>query len=131
MDFSQPRVIVEYGPGEGCHTREIVRQMHPDSQVILFELDSELEDLSVKLRTYGGCRVKITTTDGAEYEEVVIDSKGTVDNPMSRDEIERKFRLVAGRVIPAPQVDAIIDLCASLDQLDDLQQFGAAIRDGN
>jgi phospholipid N-methyltransferase len=42
MDLSQPRVIVEYGPGEGCHTREIVRQMHPDSKVILFELDPEL-----------------------------------------------------------------------------------------
>ena len=42
MDLSQPRVIVEYGPGEGCHTREIVRRMHPDSHLILFELDPEL-----------------------------------------------------------------------------------------
>lgn len=42
MDFSQPRMIVEYGPGEGCHTREIVRRMHPDSHLILFELDPEL-----------------------------------------------------------------------------------------
>lgn len=94
------------------------------------ELDSDLEELSVNLRTYGGARVKITTNDGAVYEETVTDSKGTVDNPMSRDEIERKFRLVAGRVIPDRQVDEIIDLCASLDQLDDLHQFGAAIREG-
>ena len=42
MDFSQPRVIAEYGPGEGCHTREIARRMHPDSHLILFELDPEL-----------------------------------------------------------------------------------------
>jgi len=42
MDLSQSRVIVEYGPGEGCHTREIVRRMHPDSHLILFELDPEL-----------------------------------------------------------------------------------------
>jgi phospholipid N-methyltransferase len=42
MDFSQPRVIVEYGPGEGCHTREIARRMGPDSRLILFELDPEL-----------------------------------------------------------------------------------------
>lgn len=42
MDFSTPRVIVEYGPGEGCHTREIVRRMHPESLVVLFELDPEL-----------------------------------------------------------------------------------------
>lgn len=42
MDLSEPRVIVEYGPGEGCHTREIVRRMHPDSILLLFELDAEL-----------------------------------------------------------------------------------------
>lgn len=42
FDFSAPRVIVEFGPGEGCHTREIISRMHPDSQLILFELDPEL-----------------------------------------------------------------------------------------
>ena len=42
FDFTEPRVIVEYGPGEGCHTREIVRQMHRDSILLLFELDTEL-----------------------------------------------------------------------------------------
>jgi len=42
MDFSEPRVIVEFGPGEGCHTREILRRMHPGSHLILFELDPEL-----------------------------------------------------------------------------------------
>jgi phosphatidylethanolamine/phosphatidyl-N-methylethanolamine N-methyltransferase len=42
MDHSQPRVIAEYGPGEGCHTREIVRRMHPESRLLLFELDGEL-----------------------------------------------------------------------------------------
>ena len=42
FDFSAPRVIVEFGPGEGCHTREIVRRMHPESRLILFELDEGL-----------------------------------------------------------------------------------------
>lgn len=42
FDFSQPRVIVEFGPGEGCHTREILRRMHPESRLILFELDKAL-----------------------------------------------------------------------------------------
>src|SRR5947207_11844955 len=39
MDFSEPRVIAEYGPGEGVHSREIARRMSPDSQLLLFELD--------------------------------------------------------------------------------------------
>jgi phospholipid N-methyltransferase len=42
MDFTKPRVIAEFGPGEGCHTRELVRRMHPDSTLLLFEIDSEL-----------------------------------------------------------------------------------------
>jgi phospholipid N-methyltransferase len=39
MDFSEPRVIAEYGPGEGVHSREIARRMSPDSHLLLFELD--------------------------------------------------------------------------------------------
>jgi phosphatidylethanolamine/phosphatidyl-N-methylethanolamine N-methyltransferase len=42
LDFSVPRVIVEFGPGEGVHSREIVSRMHPDSRLLLFELDPEL-----------------------------------------------------------------------------------------
>ena len=39
MDFNQARVIAEYGPGEGVHSREIARRMSPDSHLLLFELD--------------------------------------------------------------------------------------------
>ncbi len=42
MDFRQPRVIVEYGPGEGVHSREIARRMSPGSHLLLFELDPAL-----------------------------------------------------------------------------------------
>lgn len=42
MDFSVPRVIAELWPGEGCHTREIVRWMAPGSCFVLFELDPQL-----------------------------------------------------------------------------------------
>ena len=41
IDFSRPRVVVELGPGEGCHTRQIVKRMDPHSRLILFELDEE------------------------------------------------------------------------------------------
>ncbi len=41
MDFSEPRVIAEYGPGEGVHSREIARRMSPDSTLLLFELDPD------------------------------------------------------------------------------------------
>jgi phospholipid N-methyltransferase len=42
MDFTRPRVIAEYGPGEGVHSREIARRMSTDSHLLLFELDAAL-----------------------------------------------------------------------------------------
>ena len=39
IDFDDARVIAEYGPGEGVHTREIVRRMRPDAELLVFELD--------------------------------------------------------------------------------------------
>jgi phospholipid N-methyltransferase len=41
MDFSVPRVIAEYGPGEGVHSREIASRLRPGSQLLLFELDPD------------------------------------------------------------------------------------------
>src|ERR1700756_17146 len=40
IDFDRARVIAEYGPGVGVHSREIARRMHPEAQLLLFELDS-------------------------------------------------------------------------------------------
>ena len=39
IDFKRARVIAEYGPGEGVHSREIARRMRPDAKLLLFELD--------------------------------------------------------------------------------------------
>ncbi len=39
IDFEHARVIAEYGPGEGVHSREIARRMTPVAQLLLFEVD--------------------------------------------------------------------------------------------
>ena len=39
IDFSRNRTVIELGPGEGCHTRRIVRRMNAGSKLILIELD--------------------------------------------------------------------------------------------
>src|SRR5438046_1346229 len=71
MDFSEPRMIVEYGPGEGCHTREIVRQMHPDSHVILFELDAELAQ-HLEDQFGGDSRITILNADAASLSRELV-----------------------------------------------------------
>jgi phospholipid N-methyltransferase len=65
IDFSQPRVIAEFGPGEGVHTRELARRLAPGSHLLLFELDPEL---AVHLREQfkGDQRIEVLNTDAAD-----------------------------------------------------------------
>ena len=64
MDFSQPRVIAEYGPGEGVHSREIARRMTPDSHLLLFELDAQLAR-ALERQFAGDRRVHVIHGDAA------------------------------------------------------------------
>ncbi len=41
VDWDRAAVIVEYGPGVGTITREILRRMRPDSTLIVFETNRE------------------------------------------------------------------------------------------
>jgi phospholipid N-methyltransferase len=65
FDFSVPRIIAEFGPGEGCHTREIVRRMHPESRLLLFELDPELAN-HLRHQFRQDARVSVLNTDAAD-----------------------------------------------------------------
>jgi phospholipid N-methyltransferase len=74
FDFSEPRVIVEFGPGEGVHTREVVRRMHPDSRLLLFELDPDLsKHLEEQFR--GDSRVEVINGD-AQNIQVELERRG-------------------------------------------------------
>ena len=41
IDWNRARVIVEYGPGLGTFTKEILRRMHPDAELIALEVNAE------------------------------------------------------------------------------------------
>jgi len=41
VDFERARVIVEYGPGVGTFTQEILRRMRPDAFLVAIELNEE------------------------------------------------------------------------------------------
>lgn len=72
MDFSRRRTIVEFGPGEGVHTREIAKRMTPDSKLLLFELDAELAG-HLRTEFKGDDRVSVLNTDAANLPQVLAD----------------------------------------------------------
>lgn len=58
IDWSRARVIVEYGPGIGTITREVLRRMHPDAVLVAIELNREfVEFLQAQIRDP---RLKVT-----------------------------------------------------------------------
>ena len=74
MDHSAPRVIAEYGPGEGCHTREIARRMHPESKLMLFELDRELSQHLEKQFAHDP-RVSVHNMDCAKLPDILVEKQ--------------------------------------------------------
>jgi len=70
IDYTQPRVVAEFGPGEGCHTRELAKRLSPDSQLLLFELDPELSG-HLEEQFADDPRVTVLNTDAAELPQVL------------------------------------------------------------
>ena len=99
MDFSEPRVIAELGPGEGCHTREILKRLQPGSRLLLFELDPELAAHLVKQFRHDE-RVEVLNTDAGRLgEELAARGLDRCDYvvsgiPFSTMETGRKRRLL-------------------------------------
>ncbi len=68
IDFKRARVIVEFGPGEGCHTRELLQRMQPDAHLLLFELDPELAEHLRKQFAHNR-RVAVMNADAANLQD--------------------------------------------------------------
>lgn len=45
VDWRRARVIVEYGPGVGSFTTEILRKMSPDAKLVVIEMNRDFVDL--------------------------------------------------------------------------------------
>ena len=69
IDWDQARVIVEYGPGVGVITAEILRRMRADAQLIVIELNP---DFVTHLRTaLPDERLKVVEGSAEAVEEIL------------------------------------------------------------
>lgn len=109
---------------EGLWTAETLND--PDVSALAKEaelvVDPELEQLSIDSEHYGGVRLTVTLADGSEREAVVHHSKGTLQNPATREDLQEKFRRLGRRALPDHQIDEIVST------IDDLQEPGQASR---
>lgn len=68
FDFTQPRIIAEFGPGEGVHSRELASRMDASSQLFLFELDPAFSR-DLERQFAGDPRVHVINRDAASLAE--------------------------------------------------------------
>ncbi|HUI78057.1 MAG TPA: MmgE/PrpD family protein [Bryobacteraceae bacterium] len=59
-------------------------------------------------------RVTISVTGGQKYDKYIRYPKGDPENPLSWDEMAAKFRSLAGRVLPGPRCDEIVEQLSTL-----------------
>jgi phospholipid N-methyltransferase len=68
IDFTRARVLAEYGPGEGVHSREIARRMRSDAKLLLFELDAAFSR-DLRRQFSGDPRVQVFHADAASLPD--------------------------------------------------------------
>lgn len=66
--------------------------------------------------------LKIRTTDGKTHEKMIKYPLGHAKNPMGDEDVEKKFRSLAGRVMSEKHVGMILDEMWSIDTCDDISE---------
>ncbi|MCR4443247.1 MAG: MmgE/PrpD family protein [Peptococcaceae bacterium] len=67
--------------------------------------------------------VEIATVKGEKFSERTDFAKGDPENPVSVDEIEDKFRYLAGTVLASKQVETIIETVRHLEEVTDINEL--------
>jgi 2-methylcitrate dehydratase PrpD len=72
--------------------------------------------------------VEITLNDGTVLKERVNDVRGTVDNPMTREEVAQKARDLVEPVIGKANSNALIDKIWALENVKDVRELRSVLQ---
>ena len=84
---------------------------------VRLEVDDEVQAMFPQKRAV---RVTVRLKNGTTYQEKLEGARGTPVNPMPRAEVEDKFRDLATVVMPCSQVEEIIKVVGSLDEVQNI-----------
>lgn len=71
IDFDSAKVIVEYGPGVGTISEQILERLAPDARLILIEMNIEFVDFLQ--RELNDARVTVLHGSAADVREILAD----------------------------------------------------------
>ena len=79
------------------------------------EIDPDVQALFPQKR---GAKVRIELKDGTVYEKELYDLKGSPNNPVSTEELKRKFMSNAKAAMPEERAERLLVLLAELEQFE-------------
>ncbi len=88
---------------------------------ITARVDPEIEAMGAPFRH--AARMKVTTRSGNSYEKLILDRRGSPENPLKPEEIEYKFRHVVSPCLAKPDIDKMVKLVGRLDELTDTSEL--------
>ncbi len=81
-------------------------------------IDPDIENMGVAYRH--ASRVKVATTMGEVYSQEILDRRGSPENPLSKSDVQFKFRNVVSGILRDSQIDEMIELVDGMEDLSDL-----------
>src|SRR5262249_56137342 len=84
--------------------------------------DAEVEGVGDEGRH--GVNLEVQLQDGRSYAEKVLHAKGSDKQPMTREEVLQKFRLLASRVLSRFRVEKLEETLLNLEKLNDARKIG-------
>jgi 2-methylcitrate dehydratase PrpD len=94
-----------------------VRDLARKTRFILDEGLSKLPNSDIP------AKVMIKLKNGDIYEQTVYAAKGSVLNPMTKEEVYQKFRGFASAVLPENKVEAVIGVVEELERVEDIRKL--------
>jgi 2-methylcitrate dehydratase PrpD len=79
----------------------------------------------------GQVRIEISGRDGSAHSTVCDHPRGAPENPVSRGDIEEKFRIYARELLDEKRVEQIIEAVGALETLDSSATLMALLRTGS
>jgi 2-methylcitrate dehydratase PrpD len=96
----------------------------PDVRELMTKVDWEVdEEFERRYPEHYSCAVTVTMENGTEYTSVIDDPKGDYRNPVTQEQLENKFRALAGRQLDAGRVERIVTLVKNIHDVDDIGQL--------
>ncbi len=78
-------------------------------------VDPEIEKMGPAFRH--AARVKVTVRDGRTFEKLLLDRRGSPENPLSREEVEDKFRHVVAPCVESTRAESIVEAVRGLEKM--------------